>query len=422
MQTEIISIGTELLLGKVNTNASYLSEKITGIGLNLIYETTVGDNKANMAEAFRQVFKRAHVVFITGGLGPTFDDLTREVIAEVLEKKLVFSREAMQSVAAFFAKRGQEMPKKNEKQAYYIEGARLIPNEIGTAPGQIIELAKHQDFAAETIILLPGPQFEIEPMMNKVVLPFLKEKYERGLTKLHIMHVAGMSESKVDEEIKEQVEIERKLEGGDLRFALVAHPGIVDVVIIGSGKNEMLIDGFINKAKRELKEKLGSNIFGENDESLAQVTGNLMGRKKMTVSIAESCTAGLLSKMITDVSGSSMYFKGGVVAYNNLVKKEVLGVSLESLENQGAVSRQVALEMAKGVRKLCRSSIGIGITGIAGPGGGTPEKPVGLVYCALVTDQGELCNEQHFAGNRRGIREKAAIYALDMLRRLLLQG
>ncbi|MDD5354462.1 MAG: nicotinamide-nucleotide amidohydrolase family protein [bacterium] len=155
---------------------------------------------------------------------------------------------------------------------------------------------------------------------------------------------------------------------------------------------------------------------------MAQVTGNLMGRKKMTVSIAESCTAGLLSKMITDVSGSSMYFKGGVVAYNNLVKKEVLGVSLESLENQGAVSRQVALEMAKGVRKLCRSSIGIGITGIAGPGGGTPEKPVGLVYCALVTDQGELCNEQHFAGNRRGIREKAAIYALDMLRRLLLQG
>jgi nicotinamide-nucleotide amidase len=192
------------------------------------------------------------------------------------------------------------------------------------------------------------------------------------------------------------------------------------VVIIGSGKNELLIDGFINKAKRELKEKLGNNIFGENDESLPQVTGNLLGRKKMTLSIAESCTAGLLSKMITDASGSSMYFKGAVVAYNNLIKKEVLGVSAESLAKQGAVSNEVALEMARGVRKLCKSNIGIGITGIAGPGGGTPEKPVGLVYCALVSDQGEQSAEQHFAGNRRGIREKAAIYAMDMLRRFLL--
>lgn len=420
MQTEIISIGTELLLGKVNTNASYLSGKITGIGLNLIYETTVGDNKAAMAEAFRQVFKRSQVIFITGGLGPTFDDLTREVIAEVLEKKLVFSREAMQSVAAFFAKRSQEMPKKNEKQAYYIEDARIITNEIGTAPGQIIELQKYRDFKAETIILLPGPQFEIEPMMKKVVLPFLKEKYERGLTRLHTMHVTGMSESKVDEEIKDMVEVERKLEGGDLRFALIAQPGVVDVVIIGAGKNELLIDGFIAKAKRELKEKLGNNIFGENEESLPQVTGNLLGRKKMTLSLAESCTAGLLSKMVTDVSGSSMYFKGGVIAYNNLVKKEVLGVSAESLEKQGAVSKQVALEMARGVKKLCRASIGIGITGIAGPGGGTPEKPVGLVYCALVSDTDEQCHEQYFTGNRRGIREKAAIYTLDMLRRYLL--
>ncbi|MBI5555916.1 MAG: competence/damage-inducible protein A [Elusimicrobia bacterium] len=420
MQTEIISIGTELLLGKVNTNVSYLSEKITGLGLNLVYETTVGDNKAAMAETFRQVFKRSQVIFITGGLGPTFDDLTREVIAEVLAKKLIFSRQAMQAVAAFFARRSQEMPKKNEKQAYYIDGARLIPNEIGTAPGQIIELQKDQDFKAETIILLPGPQFEIEPMMKKVVLPFLKDKYERGLTRLHTMHVTGMSESKVDEEIKDLVEVERKLEGGDLRFALVARPGVVDVVIIGAGKNEMLIDDFMAKAKSELKEKLGNNIFGENEESLPQVTGNLLGRKKMTVSLAESCTAGLLSKMITDVSGSSMYFKGGVVAYNNLVKKEVLGVSAESLEKQGAVSQQVALEMARGVKKLCRSNIGISITGIAGPGGGTPEKPVGLVYCALVADTGEQCNEQHFAGNRRGIREKAAIYTLDLLRRYLL--
>jgi nicotinamide-nucleotide amidase len=192
------------------------------------------------------------------------------------------------------------------------------------------------------------------------------------------------------------------------------------VVIIGAGKNEMLIDGFIAKAKSELKEKLGNNIFGENEESLPQVAGNLLGRKKMTVSLAESCTAGLLSKMITDVSGSSMYFKGGVIAYNNLVKKEVLGVSAESLEKQGGVSRQVALEMARGVKKLCRSNIGISITGIAGPGGGTPEKPVGMVYCALVSDGGEQCDEQNFAGNRLAIREKAAIYTLDMLRRFLL--
>ena len=420
MRSEIVCVGTELLLGKVNTNVSYLSARLAGIGLNLIFETTVGDNQADMAEVFRAALKRSQVVFVTGGLGPTFDDITREVLSEVLGKKLVFNREAMQSIAAFFAKRDVEMPKINEKQAFLVDGARIIPNEIGTAPGQIIELKDHQEFKAETVIILPGPQFEIEPMMNKTVLPFLKEKYERGITKMQTLHVAGMSESKVDEQIKDIVAVERMLEGGDLRFALVAQGGIVDVVIIGSGKNEMLIDGFIAKAKSELQEKLGPFLFGENEQDLPQTVGQLLGKKKMTVSVAESCTGGLLGKMLTDASGSSMYFKGAVVAYNNLIKKEILGVSGETLDKFGAVSAECCREMAANVRKLFKTNIGVAITGIAGPGGGTAEKPVGLVYIALSGDKLDQVHTQNFIGNRRGIREKAAVYALNSLRQALL--
>ena len=420
MRSEIVCVGTELLLGKVNTNVSYLSARLAGIGLNLIFETTVGDNQADMAEVFRAALKRSQVVFVTGGLGPTFDDITREVLSEVLGKKLVFNREAMQSIAAFFAKRDVEMPKINEKQAFLVDGARIIPNEIGTAPGQIIELKDHQEFKAETVIILPGPQFEIEPMMNKTVLPFLKEKYERGITKMQTLHVAGMSESKVDEQIKDIVAVERMLEGGDLRFALVAQGGIVDVVIIGSGKNEMLIDGFIAKAKSELREKLGPFLFGENEQDLPQTVGQLLGKKKMTVSVAESCTGGLLGKMLTDASGSSMYFKGAVVAYNNLIKKEILGVSGETLDKFGAVSAECCREMAANVRKLFKTNIGVAITGIAGPGGGTAEKPVGLVYIALSGDKLDQVHTQNFIGNRRGIREKAAVYALNSLRQALL--
>ncbi len=420
MQSEIVCIGTELLMGKVNTNVSYLSEKLASIGLNFTYETTVGDSSKDIAEILKQSFTRSGIIFVTGGLGPTFDDLTREVVAGVLEKKLIFNREAMQAVAAFFAKRDLEMPKKNEVQAQIVEGARIIPNEIGTAPGQIIELQGHPGFKAETIILLPGPQFEIELMMNKTVLPYLKEKYGRGITKLLVLHVSGIGESKVDEEIKDIVGVERRLEGGDLRFALVAHPGVVDIVIIGSGKNEMLIDSFMAKAKNELKEKLGNHIFGENDQALPQVVGQLLGKNKQTLALAESCTGGLLGKMITDASGSSLYFKGALVAYNNLIKRDVLGVSQATLDKYGAVSAECAREMAVNIRKLLKSNLGIAITGIAGPGGGTAEKPVGLVHIALSGDKLDQVFTQNFSGNRRGIREKAAMFALDSLRQALL--
>lgn len=421
MRSEIICVGTELLLGKANTNVSFLSEKLAHIGLKVGLATTVNDDRAEMIEVLKNALGRSQLLIITGGLGPTFDDITRETVAEVLGKKLVFDRPTFQSVAAFFAKRNMEMLKSHEKQALLIESATAIPNEMGTAPGQIIFLETNKEIAVETIVLLPGPPTEMQPMMTKTVLPLLKEKYGTGITKVERIHTIGISESRVEEAIKEIVEREYKLEGGSLCFSLIASPGMVDIVISGSGKNELLSENLIRKTKNEIKEKLGAAVYGENDVTLSQVLGQLLMKKRMTIGVAESCTGGLVSKMITDVAGSSLYFKGGITAYSNTVKQTILGIKKEDLEKEGAVSSSVALSMAKNIRTQLRTHIGLGITGIAGPGGGTVAKPVGLVYTAIVTDNYEKCFQYMFADNRQGVREKAALFALEAVRRMLLE-
>jgi len=425
MKVELVSVGTELLKGKVNTDIAYLGEKLESIGLTIDRETTIGDDPKKIESVFQEVLERADIIFTTGGLGPTFDDLTREVMAKVLKKKLVFDKEVMHQIAAHFAKRDLEMSKENERQAYVIEGAKVIPNKVGTAPGMLIEKktkagAKTKERKV-TVILLPGPPREMEPMVEEVVLPYLKEKYERKILKKCVFHIAGLTESAAYEKIKDVVEIERRMEGGILRFSILAHLTEVDVEISGEGENELLVDEMLHKAKQEIYDCLGDYIYGQDEDTLENVAGRLLLRKRLTLAVAESCTGGLIGDRITDVAGSSLYFKEGIVAYSNDAKTRILGVKEETLNKFGAVSRETALEMARGVLGISGADIGLATTGIAGPTGGTPQKPVGLVYIALVWPKMgvEICREFRFSGQRREIKESTVASALDILRRAL---
>jgi len=426
MRVELISVGTELLKGKINTDTAYLGEKLDSIGLTIERETTVGDDREKIESVLREVLNRADIIITTGGLGPTFDDLTREVMAKVLKKKLVFDREVMHEIAAHFAKRELEMPKENERQAYIIEGARVIPNKVGTAPGMVVEKRSKADSKSKaqrvSIIMLPGPPREMRPMVEEVVLPYLKEKYERRILKKCVLHICGLTESSAYEKIKEVVEIERRVEGGILRFSILAHLATIDVEISGEGENELLVDEMIHKARQEIYDRLGDYIYGQDEDTLESVVGGLLLRKRLTLAVAESCTGGLLGDRITDVPGSSVYFKEGIVAYSNEAKVRILGVREETLNEFGAVSRETALEMARRVQGISGADIGLATTGIAGPTGGTPEKPAGLVYIALVwAGRGvEICNEFRFIGQRREIKENTVASALDILRRVLM--
>ncbi len=426
MKVELVSVGTELLKGKINTDNAYLGEKLDSIGLAIDRETTVGDSREKIESVLGEALNRSDIIITTGGLGPTFDDLTRDVMAKVLKKKLVFDREVMHQIAAHFAKRDLEMPKNNEKQAYIIEGAKVIPNKVGTAPGMVVERkikagSKSKAQKASVIIMLPGPPREMKPMVEEVVLPYLKERYERKILKKCVLHISGLTESAVYEKIKEVVEIERRMEGGILRFSILAHLAKIDVKISGEGENELLVDEMLHKARQEIYDCLEDYIYGEDEDTLESVVGGLLLSKRLTLAVAESCTGGLIGDRITDVAGSSVYFKEGIVAYSNEAKVRVLGVKEETVNEFGAVSRESALEMARGVQRISETDIGLATTGIAGPTEGTAKKPVGLVYVALVWPKMgvEICKEFRFSGKRREIKESTVVNALDILRRAL---
>ncbi|NIM02955.1 competence/damage-inducible protein A [bacterium] len=427
MKVEMVSVGSELLKGKINTDIAYLGEKLDSIGLAIDRETTVGDDREKIESILQETLNRSDIIITTGGLGPTFDDLTREVMAKVLKKKLVFDREVMHQIAAHFANRDLEMPKNNERQAYIIEGAKVIPNKVGTAPGMIVERktkagSKSKVQKASIIIMLPGPPREMKPMVEEVVLPYLKEKYERKILKKSVLHISGLTESAVYEKIQEVVEIERRMEGGILRFSILAHLARIDVEISGEGENELLVDEMLHKARQEIYDCLEDYIYGEGEDTLESVVGGLLLSKRLTLAVAESCTGGLIGDRITDVAGSSVYFKEGIVAYSNEAKVRVLGVKEDTVNEFGAVSRESALEMANGIQRISETDIGLATTGIAGPTGGTAKKPVGLVYVALVWPKMglEICKEFHFSGKRREIKESTVINGLDILRKALM--
>ncbi len=410
MQAELIFTGTELLLGEVlNTHAQYLSQQMAAHGIEVILHTTVGDNWDRLAEVLRFALERADLIITTGGLGPTTDDLTKDTVARVLGVPMVLDDPTLQRLREFMVRQGMPMPESMVRQAYFPAGAIILPNPVGTAPGALLE---HR---GKVLILLPGPPRELKAMFEESVAPYLASLGNRGMvTRIRLLKVTGISETAVQELIGD---LGRQ---GNPGIAYLAKPGEVHVRISARADDGVAAERMVNGLLEKVRERLAGYIFGTDDDVLEEVVGQLLVRKGVTCALAESCTGGLTAARLTSIPGSSQYFLGSIVAYDNRVKEKVLGVPAATLQAYGAVSQQTAVAMAEGVRTLTGAHLGVSITGIAGPGGGTPVKPVGLTYIALAAPDGTCCREFHFPGHRQAVRQGAANAALNMIRLYLL--
>jgi nicotinamide-nucleotide amidase len=414
MKAEIISIGTEILLGHIiNTNASYLSERLAESGIDVYYHTTVGDNPQRLEESIRKSVMRSDIVITTGGLGPTVDDITAETVARLINKRLILDKTILKTLREYFKIRKYGFPPENVRQAYVPEGAKWVANKIGTAPGLIIK------YEGRTIICLPGPPGELEPMFERRIIPHIRKMRGAWIIKSRAIKTTGLAESRVNGMVKDFLDLKPPTTVG-----IYARLKEVDLKITAKAKDEKAADRAIKKVEKEIRARLKNYIFGYDDERLEDAAANILFKKNRTIAIAESCTGGLVSNRLTDVSGSSGYFLMGLVAYSNRVKIAGLGVNERTLKKYGAVSRQVALEMARGIRELAGSDMGMGITGIAGPAGGTGAKPVGLVFIALAKRGLDRkrgltppVKEFRFKGTRSEIKFQASQAALDMIRK-----
>jgi len=409
MTAEILSVGTELLLGDiVNTNAAFLSKELAKLGINVYVETTVGDNAARLLDAYRNAFARADLVITTGGLGPTEDDLTKEVAAEYFGLTLVEDAESMRLLKGYFAKSGSHMTANNLKQAFIPEGAIVLTNANGTAPGCMVEAN------GKILVMLPGPPNECVPMYHSEVAPKLK-KHTDSMFVSKTLHLVGIGESAMETEIKDLLDVQT-----NPTIAPYAKTGECTLRITAKAVDEAEAARIIAPVADELCRRFGTKIYGEDDTNLAETLVRLLTAKGMTIAMAESCTGGLLTSAIADVPGASAVLVEGAVTYANAAKMNRLGVKEETLAQHGAVSRETAAEMAEGIAKTSGADVGVSTTGIAGPDGGTAEKPVGLVYVGLYFRGKAEVIELRLSGNRRKIRERTVISALDMARRAML--
>lgn len=407
----IVSTGTELLLGNTaDTNALFLSRELSALGLRVVGRSTVGDNREMIKNAFRTGYELADLVVCTGGLGPTADDLSRESACEVLDVPLIFHDAEFERIKDYFSRRQRAMPESNRKQALFPPRAHIFTNLVGTASGFMVSQEE------KTFALLPGPPHEMKVMYKEKLEPRLREWLgETGRVMIsRTVKVMGLGESQVESLI---ADVMADPEGCSL--ALLAVGGEVHIRVTRDATGVVEAEGVINSVLRRIRTVLGDNIYGEEEETLAGLVIRLLSRQGYTVALAESCTGGLVGKMLTDIPGSSTSFWGGVISYSNEAKTRILGVGGETLKGYGAVSPETAKEMARGIRKLAGSTYGMSLTGIAGPEGGSPEKPVGLVYMGMATVDGEQALELRLLGDRSGIRTLAAKSALDWLRRTL---
>lgn len=421
MNIELICSGSELLTGKLNTHASFIGSKLDDIGLSLSLITTVADKKKEFAQVLKEAVKRSSVIIVTGGLGPTFDDITVETVSEILNIKTHKDETVQKAICKYFEKRGIKNPvQNNERQSYILDGAKVLDNRFGTAPGQMLHFQYQKEEnkkIRKTIFLLPGPLREMQPMFEENVFPFMKS-YQAKIKKTLTLHVCGMAESLVDEKIKSTIDY---LACDDIEFAILAHNYLIDVKVSVSGENELIIDDTINNINQEFINVLGENIYGYNDDTLENVVQKMLIETKRTISVAESCTGGMVAVKLTNVPGSSACFKQSVVTYSNESKMQLLNVKKETLEQFGAVSEQTATEMLDGILNLSKSDYAISITGIAGPTGATKDKPVGLVYIGTSFNGEHEIHKLQFLGTRQDIRERATNCALDLIRKLILK-
>jgi nicotinamide-nucleotide amidase len=412
LKIEIMAVGSELLTPYFqDTNSLFLTERLNDLGLEVTYKTIVGDEWDDLVLAINQAISRADIIIAMGGLGPTRDDRTKEAWATVLERKLIFHKELLQKIEKRFKRRGLSMPEVNKKQSYVIDGARILENRNGTAPGLWL------DMGPKKIILLPGPPHELKPMFEASVWPRLQQS-RTDYTGRKVLKIAGLTESKIETFI-----LDLYPDDPYLRLTTLAYPGQIEIHLTSrSKKSQEQANNSVQKLEKRILGRLEDNVFSTSGEELEEVVGKLLRLNKKTLAVAESCTGGFLGHRLTNIPGSSDYFLLGVVAYSNEAKINVLAVPPALIEKYGAVSSQAAEAMAQGIREKARADLGVAVTGIAGPSGGTPEKPVGLVYIALAWDKGSELKKNLFLGNREKIKFQSSQKALDMVRRHLVKN
>ncbi len=412
MHSEIIAVGSELLsFGRIDTNSVYISSRLAELGISVRYKQVVGDRIEDISQAISLAMSRSQIVFITGGLGPTNDDITREGVAAALSRVMKEDDQVIRDMEILYRKWNRSMSENNRRQAMVPEGALVIPNLNGTAPGLFLQEDE------KLVFVLPGPPRELNPMVEDQVLPLIKKFKSVAERPSRILKIASVAESALD------ARIEGIYKGyPDVDTTILSSPGVISLYFTWRLDSLDQAETCLDDLTGRIKAELGLSVLTDREEEMAAALGRLLKEKGLTLALAESCTGGLICKMLTDVPGSSEYFLGGVVSYSNATKEKVLGVSPGDLKEHGAVSASVAEQMALGARQYLDADIGLSVTGIAGPGGGTEEKPVGTVFIGLSATETCLSWKVQALGGRDIVRQRSANQALDRLRIWLLTG
>lgn len=409
MKAEIITVGTEILLGDiVNTNSQFLAKELASLGLDVYYQSTVGDNESRLIDTLNESLDRSDIIITTGGLGPTNDDITKEVAAKCFNQELVFYNDIWKDIKQYFEKIGVEPTENNKKQAYFPKDCIILNNSNGTAPGAILKKEN------KMIIVLPGPPKEMIPMFNNEL-----KKHLENLTNYKLisrtLRFFGIGESKLEDKLSDIINNQT-----NPTIAPYAKEGEVTLRITAKSYTKDDADNLIDEVENKIKTLVGKYLYGYGETTLEETVAKLLVEKNLTIAVSESCTGGMVSSTLIDYPGISQVFMEGCVTYSNEAKMSRLGVKKETLDNFGAVSTETAIEMAKGVAMNLKTNVGLSTTGIAGPGGGTTEKPVGLVYIGLYINGKTKVKKLNLAGSREKIRVKATKEALNFLRLELL--
>ena len=414
MNAEIIAVGSEMLTPfRMDTNSLYLTEQLNLLGVDVIFKSIVGDDRGRLVAAAQHGLFRSDILIVSGGLGPTEDDLTREALAEALGLTLHRDPEILARLEQRFAERGWKMSPNNVKQADVLEGATVLANPNGTAPGQFLSGLFYG--REHIVVLLPGPPHELKALFEIEVRERLRAKVPPAFLAIRTLKIAMLGESAVDARV---APIYKRY--ADVETTILAGAGEIELHFKTIAPTQDAAQRRVDEVAGVVEDELDDAVYSRNGESLEQIVGYWLQMRNATLAVAESCTGGLLAERITSVSGSSRYFLGGAVVYSNALKTELAGVPTEMIDRHGAVSREVAAALAEGIRYRCESTLGIGITGVAGPNGGTPEKPVGMVFHAVASDAGTEVVQRNFPGDRKRIRRFASTMALDMVRKKLM--
>jgi nicotinamide-nucleotide amidase len=409
MKAEILAVGTEILLGDiVNTNSHYISKRLADLGISVYYQTVVGDNEGRLYDAYKLAFERADIVIATGGLGPTKDDLTKEIGAKYFDKELVLHEESLDYIKNFFDRLNRPMSEGNRKQAIFPKGSIILANPNGTAPGCIIEENN------KILIMMPGPPKEMAPMFEDSVVPYL-QKFSDGVLVSKVLRVLGLGESAMAERVNDIID-----NNTNPTVAPYAKDNEAILRITAKGKTTEEAKELILPIEQEIRNRIGDDIYAEGETTIDAVVGEMLVNRNLTIATAESCTGGLLAGTLINYPGISSVFMEGAITYSNEAKMKRLGVKEDTLEKYGAVSEETAREMAIGIARAACTDIGISVTGVAGPDGGTEEKPVGLVYIGLYIKGEVKVKRLRMFGDRQKVRNRTVVSTLDWLRRELL--